>query len=117
MTYLQEMPCADLKTHPHPLFTWIGLDKSALMALVPLGLGSSLPIELKDPHQLAMKLWVNDELMQDSNTNLLIFNIAEQIEALSQRITLHPGDLVLTGTPSGVGLARKLFLKPVTDLN
>ncbi|MDB5966000.1 MAG: 2-keto-4-pentenoate hydratase [Polaromonas sp.] len=67
---------------------------------------------IADPHQLAMKLWVGDELMQDSNSSQLIFDIGEQIEALSARVTLYPGDLILTGTPAGVGMGRKRFLKP-----
>jgi 2-keto-4-pentenoate hydratase/2-oxohepta-3-ene-1,7-dioic acid hydratase in catechol pathway len=67
--------------------------------------------EVKKPHNLAMKLWVGKELMQDSNTSNLIFDTAEQIEMLSSRVTLRPGDLVLTGTPAGVGAGRKRFLK------
>jgi 2-keto-4-pentenoate hydratase/2-oxohepta-3-ene-1,7-dioic acid hydratase in catechol pathway len=54
---------------------------------------------------------VNDELMQDSNTSRMIFSTAEQIAQLSTRVTLFPGDLVLTGTPAGVGMARRRFLK------
>ena len=68
--------------------------------------------EIKNPHNLAMKLWVGKELMQDSNTSNLIFNTAEQIEMLSSRVTLRPGDVILTGTPAGVGAGRKRFLKP-----
>src|SRR5438477_310534 len=68
--------------------------------------------EIRDPHQLGIKLWVNGELMQDSHTSKLIFDTAEQIAMLSSRVTLHPGDLVLTGTPAGVGMGRGRFLKP-----
>ena len=68
--------------------------------------------EIPDPHKLAMKLWVGGELMQDSNTGRMIFDTAEQIEMLSSRITLQPGDLILTGTPAGVGMGRKRYLKP-----
>ena len=67
--------------------------------------------EIPDPHRLGIKLWVGDELMQDSNTSEMIFNTAEQVAMLSSRVTLHPGDLVLTGTPAGVGMGRKRFLK------
>ncbi|MDB5913352.1 MAG: 2-keto-4-pentenoate hydratase [Ramlibacter sp.] len=67
--------------------------------------------QIPNPHALGLKLWVNGELMQDSNTSELIFDVAEQIAALSSRITLQPGDLVLTGTPAGVGMARNRFLK------
>lgn len=68
--------------------------------------------DLGDPHDLGIKLWVNGELMQDSRTSKLIFDTAEQIAMLSSRVTLHPGDLVLTGTPAGVGMGRGRFLKP-----
>jgi 2-keto-4-pentenoate hydratase/2-oxohepta-3-ene-1,7-dioic acid hydratase in catechol pathway len=64
------------------------------------------------PQNLALKLWVNDTLMQDSLTSKMIFSTAEQIAMLSSRVTLYPGDLVLTGTPAGVGTPRRLFLKP-----
>ena len=67
--------------------------------------------EIKDPHALGIRLWINDELMQDSNTAQMIFDTAEQIAMLSSRVTLQPGDLVLTGTPAGVGMGRKRFLK------
>jgi len=67
---------------------------------------------IEDPHNLGLKLWVNDELMQDSNTGQMIFDTAEQIAMLSTRVTLHPGDVVLTGTPAGVGMGRKRFLRP-----
>lgn len=68
--------------------------------------------EIADPQSLGIKLWVNDVLKQDSNTSQMIFSVAEQIAHLSTRITLYPGDLILTGTPSGVGSARREFLNP-----
>jgi 2-keto-4-pentenoate hydratase/2-oxohepta-3-ene-1,7-dioic acid hydratase in catechol pathway len=49
--------------------------------------------------------------MQDSNTSQMIFTTAEQIAHLSTRMTLQPGDLILTGTPAGVGMGRGRFLK------
>ncbi len=68
--------------------------------------------QVGDPQRLGIKLWVNDTLKQDSNTLHMIFTLAEQIEHLSSRITLHPGDIVMTGTPAGVGAGRGEFLKP-----
>ena len=68
--------------------------------------------DLTDPQNLGLKLWVNDKLMQDSSTSKMIFDTAEQIAMLSSRVTLQPGDLVLTGTPAGVGVPRRVFLKP-----
>ncbi len=64
-----------------------------------------------DPQNLGLKLWVNDVLKQDSHSSQMIFNLAEQISQLSTGLTLHPGDLILTGTPAGVGAARGEFLK------
>jgi 2-keto-4-pentenoate hydratase/2-oxohepta-3-ene-1,7-dioic acid hydratase in catechol pathway len=67
--------------------------------------------DIPDPQKLGLKLWVNDVVKQDSNTSQMIFTLAEQIEHLSSRITLQPGDVILTGTPAGVGAARPEFLK------
>jgi 2-keto-4-pentenoate hydratase/2-oxohepta-3-ene-1,7-dioic acid hydratase in catechol pathway len=67
--------------------------------------------DIKDPQNLGLKLWVNGALKQDSNTGKMIYTLAEQIAHLSSRLTLHPGDLILTGTPAGVGAGRGEFLK------
>ncbi len=67
---------------------------------------------VKDPMELRMQLTVNGESMQDASTKGMIFNIAEQIAYLSGILTLKPGDLIATGTPTGVGMGRGLFLKP-----
>jgi len=63
--------------------------------------------ELADPHQLRLRTWVNGELLQESNTKQLIFDCFALVEHLSTAFTLEPGDIVATGTPSGVGIARK----------
>jgi len=65
-----------------------------------------------DAQNLELGLKVNGVVKQHSNTAEMIFSIAEQIADLSAHRTLHPGDLVLTGTPAGVGAARKEFLQP-----
>jgi 2-keto-4-pentenoate hydratase/2-oxohepta-3-ene-1,7-dioic acid hydratase in catechol pathway len=67
--------------------------------------------DIPDPQNLGLKLWVNGELKQDSNTGKMLFSLAEQIEQLSINMTLHPGDLILTGTPSGTGAESGNFLK------
>jgi 2-keto-4-pentenoate hydratase/2-oxohepta-3-ene-1,7-dioic acid hydratase in catechol pathway len=67
---------------------------------------------IADPQDLDLRLWVNDQLKQNSNTAEMIFNIAEQITQISSLITLQPGDLILTGTPAGVGAETGEFLKP-----
>lgn len=63
--------------------------------------------ELANPHQLALRTYVNDELRQESNTKHLIFDCFHLVEYLSTAFTLEPGDIIATGTPSGVGLVRK----------
>jgi acylpyruvate hydrolase len=60
--------------------------------------------EIPDPHALALRTWVNGEPRQDSNTSNLIFAIPELIAFISETCTLQPGDLILTGTPAGVGM-------------
>jgi 2-keto-4-pentenoate hydratase/2-oxohepta-3-ene-1,7-dioic acid hydratase in catechol pathway len=77
----------------------------------PLGPWIVPASQIKDPQNLGLKLWVNGVLKQDSNTKDMIFNLAEQIARLSDGMTLHPGELVLTGTPAGVGSARGEYLK------
>ncbi len=70
--------------------------------------------EIGDPHQLAIKTWVNEDLRQDSNTKHLIFDCYYLIEYLSQVMTLEPGDIIATGTSSGVGVKMKPrgYMKP-----
>lgn len=63
--------------------------------------------EAGDPHALDLKTHVNGELRQDSNTRHLVFDCYHQIETLTAAFTLEPGDVVLTGTPSGVGIGFK----------
>ena len=69
--------------------------------------------EIPDPHNLRIQFRLNGDTMQDSNTDQLIFKIPELVEYLSRSITLEPGDIIATGTPPGVGFARKppVFLK------
>jgi acylpyruvate hydrolase len=62
--------------------------------------------EVPDPGDLALRTWVNGELRQDSRTSNLIFGCQELVEFISQTCTLLPGDLILTGTPNGVGQAQ-----------
>lgn len=70
--------------------------------------------EIADPHALDIQLDINGEVMQSSNTRELIFKIPELVAFLSSVFTLEPGDIVSTGTPAGVGVARKpqRFLRP-----
>lgn len=79
----------------------------------PMGEFIATADEIADPHDLRIQFRLNGETLQNSKTNELIFKIPELIEFLSASITLEPGDVVATGTPPGVGFARKptVFLK------
>jgi acylpyruvate hydrolase len=70
--------------------------------------------EIPDPHVLELKLWVNGKQMQSGNTKTFIFDVRYIVSYLSGLMTLSPGDLIATGTPPGVGFARKppVFLQP-----
>lgn len=79
----------------------------------PLGPYIVTTDEIADPHDLQLTLKVNGELRQNGNTNDFIFNIPQIIADLSKGLTLFPGDIIITGTPSGIGGAMKppVFLK------
>jgi len=77
----------------------------------PLGPWITPAPYVSSPGDLAMRLWVNGTLKQNSNTKNMIFTIAEQIAHLSSGITLYPGDIIMTGTPAGVGAGKGEFLR------
>lgn len=89
---------------------WFG--QKVFDAAMPMGPWITPASEIPDPQNVTMKLWVNGELQQNSKTDDMLFNVAEQLEYLTRRITLRPGDIVATGTPGGVGAPRGIFLKP-----
>jgi 2-keto-4-pentenoate hydratase/2-oxohepta-3-ene-1,7-dioic acid hydratase in catechol pathway len=70
----------------------------------PLGPWLVTADEVPDPQRLGLRLWVNDELKQDGNTENMIFSVAELVRYLSQFMVLEPGDVINTGTPAGVAL-------------
>jgi 2-keto-4-pentenoate hydratase/2-oxohepta-3-ene-1,7-dioic acid hydratase in catechol pathway len=69
--------------------------------------------EVPDPHALPIRLRLNGQVMQESNTKQMIFSVGEVVAYLSLVFTLQPGDIIYTGTPPGVGVARKppVYLK------
>ncbi len=92
-----------------PFFDWLmgkWFDGSA-----PLGPQLVTVDEVKDPATLDLRLWLNGELMQDSNTRHMIFQVPETIAALTSVLTLEPGDVIAMGTPEGVGFARGRALR------
>ena len=68
--------------------------------------------EIDDPHNLALKTFVNDEERQNTNTNLMIYDCYTLIEYLTTAFTLEPGDLIPTGTPEGSAVTTQNWLKP-----
>ena len=72
----------------------------------PIGPWLVTPDELADPHRLSIRTWVSGELLQDGNTSEMIYDVWQQIETMSTVWTLEPGDVLATGTPAGVGVAR-----------
>src|SRR5207244_1984079 len=74
---------------------------------LPLGPRLVTADEIPNPNNLRIKTILNDEVMQDCITNDMIFDVSELIEFLSGSTTLLPGTVILTGTPHGVGMARK----------
>jgi 2-keto-4-pentenoate hydratase/2-oxohepta-3-ene-1,7-dioic acid hydratase in catechol pathway len=78
----------------------------SLDTFCPLGPWIVTADALPDPHSLIIRSWLNGSLMQDSRTNLMFFRIPWLVSFLSRHFTLIPGDVILTGTPAGVGAFR-----------
>jgi 2-keto-4-pentenoate hydratase/2-oxohepta-3-ene-1,7-dioic acid hydratase in catechol pathway len=114
-TAANDLSARDLSRRPHVPDTsafksdWIA--QKSFDGSCPLGPWIVPARDIPDPQNLAIKLWVNDAIKQDSNTGKMIYSIAEQIAHLSAGMTLYPGDVILTGTPAGVGSARNEYLK------
>ena len=78
----------------------------------PMGPWITTRDDIPHPDRLRMQLWHNDQLQQDANSGQMIFSPAEALSFVSQFITLEPGDILSTGTPAGVGHAKKVRLEP-----
>lgn len=72
--------------------------------------------QVPDIYNVSLKQWVDRELMQNSSTSFMHFTIAEQVAYLAGKFTLRPGDVIATGSPSGNGRPRGIFLKPGQEL-
>jgi 2-keto-4-pentenoate hydratase/2-oxohepta-3-ene-1,7-dioic acid hydratase in catechol pathway len=85
----------------------------SLDTFCPLGPWIVTRDEIPEPHALPIRCWLNGDLMQDSHTGLMIFTVPRLISFLSRHFTLFPGDVLLTGTPHGVGAFREpsVYLK------
>ncbi len=111
-TILNDLSARDFikREGSHFVFDWVG--QKCFDAAAPTGPWITPADAISDPDDMSIQLWVNGVIKQDSNTSQIIHNFVEQIVYLSSRITLQPGDLIATGTPSGVGMGRGEFLKP-----
>jgi 2-keto-4-pentenoate hydratase/2-oxohepta-3-ene-1,7-dioic acid hydratase in catechol pathway len=92
------------------VFDWIG--QKCFDTAAPMGPWITPVDAITDPNDMAIRLWVNGELKQNSKSGQQIFSFNEQIAYLSRHVTLNPGDVIATGTPAGVGMAGSEFLKP-----
>ena len=84
-----------------------------------LPVGELVPAsEVPDPQALPIRAVLNGETMQDSSTSNMVFGVAEIVSFVSQGITLEPGDLIITGTPAGVGAFRdpKVWMQPGDEI-
>jgi 2-keto-4-pentenoate hydratase/2-oxohepta-3-ene-1,7-dioic acid hydratase in catechol pathway len=96
---------------PAQAFAYDWFAAKATDTSLPLGPGITPAFFVPDPQDLRLRLWVNDELQQDESTADMVCSVAELISAASEVVTLEPGDVIATGTPSGVGASRGLYLR------
>jgi 2-keto-4-pentenoate hydratase/2-oxohepta-3-ene-1,7-dioic acid hydratase in catechol pathway len=95
-----------------PPFTFDWFSSKARDRSCPIGTALVPAFLVEHPEDLAVRLWVNTDLKQDSTTADMIFDIADLLTAANEIVTLEPGDVVATGTPAGVGRPRGEFLAP-----
>lgn len=106
-----DMSARDFNMAPDQFYKFDWVAGKATDTGCPLGPWIVPAAALPDPQNVPLKLAVNGETKQNSNTDKMIFSVAEQIARASEIMTLDPGDVVLTGTPAGVGAPKGTFLK------
>ncbi|MBM3488613.1 MAG: fumarylacetoacetate hydrolase family protein [Alphaproteobacteria bacterium] len=111
-TIVNDVSARDLNKRTDFPFTFDWFQGKSFDTFAPIGPWIVPAACIRNPHKLDLKLAVNGKMMQDSNTDQLIFDIREQIAYLTAMLTLRPGDIIATGTPAGVGMGRGIFLKP-----
>jgi 2-keto-4-pentenoate hydratase/2-oxohepta-3-ene-1,7-dioic acid hydratase in catechol pathway len=104
---LNDVTARDLQKAHQQWFKGKSLD-----TFCPMGPALVTADEVPDPQRLSIQLLVNGQVRQSANTSQMVFDVATLIEVLSKGMTLEPGDIIATGTPSGVGAATGQFLKP-----
>jgi 2-keto-4-pentenoate hydratase/2-oxohepta-3-ene-1,7-dioic acid hydratase in catechol pathway len=106
-----DMSARDFNMAPDQFYKFDWVAGKATDTGCPLGPWIVPSAALPDPQNVQLKLAVNGETRQNSNTSKMIFSVPEQIARASEIMTLDPGDVVLTGTPAGVGVPKGTFLK------
>lgn len=114
LTLLNDITARDVQRGRQPGAE--GIDNFAIAksfdTFSPLGPAVVTPDEFADLQRIPLRTYVNGELRQDATTEDLIFSVPELLAFLSARVTLHPGDLVSTGSPTGIGEPQGFFLRP-----
>jgi len=105
-----DLSARDWQRHPQHLVKFDLFGGKCFDESCPVGPGI-VPKRFLQHDDLPLKLWVNGELRQDSNTKHMIWSLPEQLVGITEHVTLEPGDIVSTGTPAGVGLRTGNFLK------
>jgi 2-keto-4-pentenoate hydratase/2-oxohepta-3-ene-1,7-dioic acid hydratase in catechol pathway len=98
-------------TVPADAFVYDWFASKSMDGSLPLGPGITPAFFVPNPQDLRLRLWVNGELQQDESTGDMLCPVADLLAAASRAVTLEPGDVISTGTPSGVGVGRGLHLR------
>lgn len=106
-----DLSARDLQRNPKHLINFDLFAGKCFDGGCPVGPGI-VPARFVNTDDLKLKLWLNGELRQDSSTKQMIWSITEQLVAITEFVTLEPGDIVSTGTPAGTGLLNQAFMKP-----
>lgn len=115
LTYVAGYTCAnDVSARDLQFRTGQWTRGKTVDTFLPCGPWLVTPDEAGDPQNLGLRCLVNGRVMQESNTRQMVFGVAQLVSFISQTMTLEPGDLIATGTPSGVGYARTppVYLQP-----
>jgi 2-keto-4-pentenoate hydratase/2-oxohepta-3-ene-1,7-dioic acid hydratase in catechol pathway len=105
-----DLSARDLQRNPRHLVNFDLFAGKCFDGGCPIGPGI-VPARYVNPDDLKLRLWLNGELRQDSSTKQMIWSLTEQLVAISEFVTLEPGDIISTGTPAGTGLLNQAYMK------
>lgn len=111
-TILNDLSARDRGTRDDWVFKFDWLRQKCFDTCCPMGPWITPASEIKNPQKLKIDLWIGKSYEQDTNTDQMVFTVAEQIEALSKQQTLVPGDIITTGTGAGCGRPKGKYMKP-----